>query len=266
MILTQKNGQLEYLTAEGIAAPHCFTTRLGGVSQGHLQSLNIGTSRGDDPENVLENYRRLGNAIGFDIHNLVLSRQTHSDIVYPVTEKDRGAGLFAPHLEECDALITNTPGIALVVFTADCTPILFWDPVTGAVGAAHAGWRGTVSGIAAKTVEAMRACFGSRPEDIRAAIGPNIGACHFETGEDVPRALLEAFGPDMNAFIRPQGEKYYVDLKAVNAWVLRRAGVDKMDISGDCTVCQSHRFWSHRVTQGQRGSQGAVIVCREVWA
>ena len=266
MVITQKKGNLEYLTAEGISAPHCFTTRLGGVSEGYLRSLNLGMSRGDDPENVRKNYAILGEALGFDPKKAVLSRQVHSNIVLPVGEGDWGAGLYTQPLPDCDGLVTNTPGTALVVFTADCTPILFWDPVTGAVGAAHAGWRGTVSGIAAKTVEAMRACFGSRPEDIRAAIGPNIGACHFETGADVPRALLEAFGPDMNAFIRPQGEKYYVDLKAVNAWVLRRAGVNKIDMSGDCTVCQSHRFWSHRVTQGRRGSQGAVIVCGEVWA
>ena len=154
MIQSQTHGQLEYLTAQHLHTPHCFTTRLGGVSRGCLESLNIGTSRGDDPENVLENYRRLGSAIGFDIHSLVLSRQTHSSIVCPVTEKDRGVGLFAPPLPECDALITNTPGLALVVFTADCTPILLWDSATGAVGAAHAGWRGTASGIAARVVEA----------------------------------------------------------------------------------------------------------------
>lgn len=263
MILTQKNGQLEYLTAEGIAAPHCFTTRLGGVSQGHLQSLNIGTSRGDDPENVLENYRRLGNAIGFDIHNLVLSRQTHSDIVYPVTEKDRGAGLFAPHLEECDALITNTPGLALVVFTADCTPILFWDSETGAVGAAHAGWRGTASGIAARVVEAMAREYDSRPENIRAAIGPNIGQCHFETDADVPQAMLAAYGKDAEEWIEARGAKYHLDLKAINRLVLHRAGVEAVEMSSDCTVCQCGRFWSHRVTGGRRGSQGAIIVCRE---
>ena len=266
MVITQKKGNLEYLTAEGISAPHCFTTRLGGVSEGYLRSLNLGMSRGDNPENVRKNYAILGEALGFDPQKAVLSRQVHSNIVLPVGEQNWGAGLYAQPLPDCDGLVTNTPGTALVVFTADCTPILLWDPATGAVGAAHAGWRGTASGIAAKTVEAMGARFGSRPEDIRAAIGPNIGACHFETGADVPRALLEAFGPDMNAFIRPRGEKYYVDLKAVNAWVLRRAGVNKIDISGDCTVCQSHRFWSHRVTQGRRGSQGAVIVCGEVWA
>lgn len=263
MIFSNKIGQLEYLTAEGISAPHCFTTRFGGVSTGYLSSLNIGTSRGDDPANVLENYRRLGTAIGFAPENLVLSRQTHSDIVHVVTEADRGAGLFAPHLDSCDALITNVPGLALVVFTADCTPILLHDPVTGAVGAVHAGWRGTVSAIAARTVEAMTREYGSRPEDIRAAIGPNIAACHFETDADVPQALREAFGSEMEAFIRPAENKFYADLKAVNNWVLHRAGVKHVEVSPICTVCESHRFWSYRVTGSQRGSQGAIIVRRE---
>lgn len=261
MVITQRIGQLEYLTAEGIQAAHCFTTRLGGVSKGSLSSLNIGTSRGDDMGNVLENYRRLGSAVGFDIHNLVLSRQTHSDIVRRVGEAERGAGLFAPPLTGCDALITDVPGLALTVFTADCTPILLSDPITGAVGAIHAGWRGTVAAIAGKTVAAMAAQFGSRPEDIRAAIGPNIGFCHFETDEDVPEALIAAFGPEIRQYIRPAGEKYYSDLKAVNAWVLRRAGVTQIEISSECTVCRSDRFWSHRVTHGDRGSQGAIIVC-----
>ena len=158
--------------------------------------------------------------------------------------------------------MTDVPGLALVVFSADCTPILAYDPVTGAVGAAHAGWRGTVSGIGARMVEAMKKNYGSRPEDIRAAVGPNIGFCHFETHADVPQALREAYGEAMEPFIRTQGEKYLVDLKAVNAWVLRQAGVRQVEVSTACTVCESDRFWSHRVTQGHRGSQGAVIVCR----
>ena len=158
--------------------------------------------------------------------------------------------------------MTDVPGLALVVFSADCTPILAYDPVTGAVGAAHAGWRGTVSGIGARMVEAMAKYYGSRPEDIRAAVGPNIGFCHFETHADVPQALWEAYGEAMEPFIRTQGEKYLVDLKAVNAWVLRQAGVRQVEVSTACTVCESDRFWSHRVTQGHRGSQGAVIVCR----
>ena len=134
-ISTTKIGRLEYLTAEGITAAHCFTTRLGGVSEGYLASLNICTSRGDSREKVLENYRILGQALGFSPEDLVLSRQTHSDIVRIVTKEDRGTGLFLPPFTECDALITNAEGVALVVFTADCTPVLLHDPVTGLVHA-----------------------------------------------------------------------------------------------------------------------------------
>ena len=258
-----QKGALEYLLADGITAPHCFTTRLGGVSRGSLSSLNIGIHRGDIWENVLKNYEILGNALGFDSKNLVLSHQTHTDIVLRVGKEQAGAGLFAPELPECDGLITNEPGIALAVFTADCTPILLHDPVTGAVGAVHAGWRGTAASIAAKAVEAMAREFGCRPENIRAAIGPNIGACCFQTDADVPDAMLEAFGEEAKAFITPKAEKYYVNLKEINALVLRRAGVRHIDISTECTVCQCHRFWSHRVTKGDRGSQGAIIVCKE---
>lgn len=263
MIQTQKIGALEYLTAEEIHTPHCFTTRYGGVSTGYLESLNIGLSRGDQYENVVENYRRLGDALGFDPHKCVLTKQVHSDIVYTAAEKDWGAGLYADALSPCDALVTNVPGTVLTVFTADCTPVLLWDTVTGAVGAAHAGWRGTVSAIAGKTVEAMCRNYGSRPEDIRAAIGPNIGLCHFETDADVPQALRSAFGTGADVYITKTGEKYHTDLKAVNAWILRQYGVSQIEIAEECTVCQSSRFWSHRVTGPLRGSQGAFIVCRE---
>ena len=262
-LCTVKKEALEYLVCPRIASPHCFTTRLGGVSQGHLASLNIGIRRGDDRENVLKNYDILGQALGFDPRKLVLSHQTHTDIVRPVSRQDWGAGLFAPELEECDALITNTPGTALAVFTADCTPILLHDPVTGAVGAVHAGWRGTAAAIAAKTVQAMSRQYGTDPKQIRAAIGPNIGACCFQTDVDVPLAMADAFGDEVKQFLRPAGEKFYVNLKEINALILRRAGVEEIHISTHCTVCQSQRYWSHRVTRGLRGSQGAIIVCGE---
>ena len=261
-IETIKVGTLEYLTAEGITAPHCFTTRFGGVSQGIWESMNIGPSRGDDPEKVVENYRILGDALGFVPEDVVIARQTHSDIVRTVDSRHRGAGLFREKLPECDALITIEPHVTLMVSTADCTPILFHDPVTGAVGAAHAGWRGTASAIGAKTVEAMVKNFGCNPGDIRAAIGPNLSQCHFETDMDVPAAMIAAYGEDIQTFIRQKGEKYYPDLKAINAYALRQAGVRQIEISDSCTWCESHRFWSHRVTKGDRGSQGAVITCK----
>ena len=257
-----KLGQLEILTAEGITAPHCFTTRFGGVSTGALASMNLAIKLDETDENVKRNFEILGAALGFGIDDLVLTRQTHSDIVRTVGREDC-KGCFHRDYPECDALITNQRGVALTVFTADCTPLLFHDPVTGAVGAAHAGWRGTVSAIGVKTVEAMCREFGCKIENIRAAIGPNIGFCHFETDADVPEAMLAAFGEEVRPFIRKAESKYYVNLKEINALILRRAGVQSIEISGDCTMCQPVRFWSHRVTRGLRGSQGAIIVCKE---
>ena len=261
-VITKKFGQLEILTAEGITTPHCFTTRFGGVSEGALSSMNLAIKLDETDEKVRRNFEILGDALGFGISDLVLTRQTHSDIVRVVTRADC-SGCFHRDYPECDALVTNDPGVALTVFTADCTPLLFHDPVTGAVGAAHAGWRGTASAIGPKTVEAMVSHFGCRAEDIRAAIGPNIGFCHFETDADVPEALLAAFGEEIRPFIRYAGNKYFVDLKEINALILRRAGVRHIEISEDCTMCQPDRFWSHRVTRGIRGSQGALIVCKE---
>ena len=261
-IHTIKYGGLEFLTAEGIAVPHCFTTRYGGVSTGYLDSLNIGMHRGDTPENVAENYRILADALDFDVENVVLTRQVHSDIVRVVTKADT-LGLDHHLYPVCDGLVTNDPGTVLTVFTADCTPILLHDPVTGAVGAVHAGWRGTAADIVGNAVRAMVDAFGSQPENIRAAIGPNIGKCCFETGAEVPQAMIDALGSKAMPHIKAVNEKYYVDLKAINALFLQEAGVTKVDISEDCTKCQNQRFWSHRVVGTTRGSQGAMIVCKE---
>ena len=263
-VITKTNNQMEYLCAEGITAAHAFTTRHGGVSTGSQASLNLAFGRGDSMENVEKNLRLLARELGFDPENYVLTRQTHSDIVRVVTAEDR-RGLCHQQYPECDGLVTKEKGLALLVFTADCTPLLFHDPVTGAVGAAHAGWRGTAQDIGGKVVKAMVEAFGTRPEDIRCAIGPNIGLCHFETDADVPAAMAETYGEAAIApYVRRAGEKYYLDIKAINALSLRRAGVKHIEISDACTMCRPDRFWSHRVTKGDRGSQGAVIVCGEV--
>ena len=259
-VITNKVGKLEYLTAEGISVPHCFTTRFGGVSEGYLSSLNLGIHRGDKPENVVNNYEILGEALGFDVENLVFTRQTHTNIVRVVGAQNRGEGLLREVEPECDALVTNTPGVVLAAFTADCTPILLHDPVTGAVGAVHAGWRGTVADIAGNAVRAMVESFGSCPGDIRAAIGPNIGVCCFETHADVPDGVRAVLGEEAEAFIVPDGEKYRVDLKGVNAALLRRVGVTHIEVSTACTACDPDRFWSHRRVGNDRGSLAAIIV------
>jgi YfiH family protein len=148
-----------------------------------------------------------------------------------------------------------------MVFTADCTPILFHDPVTGAVGAAHAGWRGTAQDIAGRVITAMVENFGCDPKNIRAAIGPNLGSCHFATDGDVPNALIGTFGQEALSCIEKREGKFYPDLKAINALALLRRGVTDIEVSESCTWCESDRFWSHRVTRGDRGSQGALITC-----
>ena len=262
-VITKRIGQLEYLTADGISASHCFTTRRGGVSEGILDSMNIAIKEGETRENVQQNLAILAEALDFRLDDLICTRQTHSDIVRVVTKADH-VSIFHRDYPECDGLVTNDPGTALIIYTADCTPLLFHDPITGAVGAAHAGWRGTAQAIGVKTLQAMVDNFGCDPKNVRAAIGPNIGKCCFETDADVPQAIVAAYGSEAEAFIEKRGEKYHLDLKAINALGLRRAGVEQIEISADCTACLPDKYWSHRVTRGQRGSQGALIVCREV--
>lgn len=259
-----RNGALEYLTSallEGTV--HCFSTRYGGVSEGAFSSLNLGTHRGDRPHNVLENYHILGKAVGFNPKNTVFTKQIHSDIVERVGKAECGHGLIVPVAEGCDGLITDEPEVALTVFSADCTPVLLYDPVVGAVGAVHAGWRGTAAAIAAKAACKMVEEFHCQPENLRAAIGPCISACCFATDADVPEAMLAAFGAEAEQMICSADEKYYVNLKELNALALRRVGVKKIDIAPQCTACEPERFWSHRRVGNHRGSLAAIIMLKE---
>jgi len=248
------------LSAAGI--PHAFTTRLGGVSTGIFASLNLGANRGDDPARVRENYGRVCGALGVDMGGLVFSSQVHGDVVRRVTAADRGKGLDRRVDYDADGLITDEPGVTLVVFGADCLTVLLCDPVRRVIAAVHAGWRGTALGIAARAVESMIRDYGCRPEDIMAALGPCISKCCFEVGEEVPQAMTAALGEEALPYITEQGGgKYRVDLKGLNALWLNRSGIltTKIDISPDCTMCRPDKYWSHRYTKGERGSQAALI-------
>ena len=258
-----KKGNLEYLSSSLLEeTAHCFSTRYGGVSQGHFASLNLGVHRGDSPENVHQNYGILGQAVGFDPAHTVFTKQIHSDLIERVGRDQWGRGLLREVEEGCDGLVTNEPLTALTVFSADCTPVLLYDPVQKAIGAVHAGWRGTAMKIAAKAVLKMTEEFGSRPEDIHAAIGPCIGQCCFETHNDVPDAMLASYGEAAKGCICAVGEKFRVDLKGLNALSLRELGVTRIDIAADCTACAPHRFWSHRRVGNERGSLAAVIMLK----
>ena len=238
---------------------HGFSTRRGGVSPAPWDTLNLGPGRGDAPENVEENYRRFFAALDMDSAYPVLSRQVHRDDVRLCTAADAGKGLIRDRDYDADALITAEKGLPLVVFSADCGTILLYDPVQEAIGAVHAGWRGVASGLAAKTVRRMQETFGTEPGDLLAATGPSIGACCFETDDDVPEAMRRAMGAAAEPYMVRRGEKWHIDLKGINALWLRQAGVQRIDVCPDCTGCHPERWWSHRKMGDRRGAQAALI-------
>jgi len=259
-IVTRKSGDLIYLTDKQIPVPHAFTTRLGGVSQGIYESLNLGMALGDDPAAVTENYDRITAILGTKREQMVFSRQVHGDTVRVVGKADYFKDISHP-FEEGDALVTIEPDVTLAVFTADCIPILLWDAHTGAVSAIHAGWRSTVLDIAGKAVEKL-CTMASYPKYIRAAIGPGIGSCCFETGSEVAIAVRKVLGHEAEPCITDKDAgKSLVDLKEVNRRLLIRAGLspDRITVSDYCTMCNPDLFWSHRVTEGKRGVQAAII-------
>lgn len=265
MTQLQHNG-VTFLAADGFRAAggvaHGFSTRIGGISEGIFASLNLGTARGDDPERVRENYRLFCAAIGTDVNRLVTTSQVHGNVIRTAAASDIKTDLFRPNNYECDGLITDQPGLALTIYSADCIPVLLYDPVRRVIAAVHAGWRGTAQDIAGKAVRKMHQDYNCQPENILAAIGPGISQCCFETHADVPDAMTDALGDLVKPHILClKNGKYKVDLKGINATLLTRAGVtaDHIEVSAHCTACLHETYWSHRVTQGQRGSQAAMI-------
>ena len=254
---THTQGSLVFLTSPLLTGVrHGFSTRRGGVSPAPWDSLNLGPGRGDGPVCLMENYRRFCAAIGTEPERTVLSQQVHETTVRLCTAADAGKGLLRERDYTADALITKERGLALTVFSADCGILLLHDPVHDTVGAVHAGWRGCAGGIVEKAVGAMASHFGSRPEDLRVAVGPCIGPCCFETDGDVP-AAMEAAAP----YLEQRGAKWHVDLAGLNRLWLLRAGVrpEHIDLCGLCTVCHPELFWSHRKMGQARGLQCAMI-------
>lgn len=265
-IVEQTQNGVTFYSADGITAAggvaHGFSTRLGGVSEGMWASLNLGVSRGDDPDHVRENYRRFFAAIGGSEQRLAMSNQVHGAAVRTITTADLHDDPYGKVAYEADGLMTDLPGAALVVYSADCIPILFYDPVRRCVAAVHAGWRGTAAGIATAAVDRMKNVYGCRPEDILAAIGPGICPDCFETHEDVPNAMTSALGTGVLHHIRiKENGKFAVDLKAINAMRLEHAGLDPehIAVSSLCTSCNPDKFWSHRKLGTNRGSMAAAI-------
>ena len=264
--ITHEQNNLVWLTSSLFTqVTHAFSTRKGGVSAPPWDSLNLGVGRGDEDAAVLENYRRFCSAVGTDMNRAVLSKQVHEATVRLCTAADAGKGLFSERNYTADALITNERNLPLVVFSADCGIILLHDPIHGAVGAVHAGWRGCAAGILEKTVQSMTAAFGSRPKDLLAAIGPCIGQCCFETDRDVPAAMRTALGSDADSYLESRGAKWHVDLAGLNRQWLLRSGLtpEHVEVCGLCTACRPDLFWSHRKMGDARGAQIAMISLSE---
>jgi YfiH family protein len=234
------------LTLPGVK--HGWPTRAGGVSPGKRASLNLGLRWGDTPENVEENRRRVAASAGYDPARLQVTKHVHGVNVWVVGDP-------APSPPEFDALVTDRPGEVLGAFAADCIPMLFADSVRRVVGAAHAGWRGTVGGVAVNTVNTMRDRFGSKPEDIRAALGPSIGPCCFEVGDEVVAEFTRAIGSDVPGLVVAGPKKAHVDLRVATRTLLERAGLrpEHIDDRPPCTRCDdAGRFFSFR-RDGQEG-------------
>ena len=266
-----RNGETVYLTFPSFTdvpfVRHAFSTRLGGISKNEFSSMNLAFGRGDSDENVRENYRRFCRAAGFEVNSLVASAQDHHTVIRRVGRAQRGIGIWKPQDQaSVDGMITNEPGVTLVIRTADCVPIFLLDPEKQAIGLVHAGWRGTVGEIGAKAVAAMVKEFGSRPSDLLAAVGPSIGPCCFEVDRPVRDrfAGLTELGPE--AFIHSdKNGKYHIDLWETNRRILEKAGIrpERISIGGVCTKCNAEWLFSHRATGGKRGGLAAFLELKE---
>lgn len=242
---------------------HAFSTRLGGVSAGEFTSMNMAFNRGDNPENVTENYKRICKSAGFDFDSLTASAQDHNTFVRAVTSENKGVGIYKPRdLQSVDALITNEKGVTLVTYYADCTPLFFVDTKQKAIGLAHAGWRGTVGRIGEKVVNKMTELYGTNPADIVAAIGPAISVCCYEVDKPCADNFYALSDLDSSRFVFPKDNgKYMIDLLETNRQILEAAGVknENITVSDVCTNCNSELLWSHRATKGKRGTMSAFL-------
>ena len=270
MINKTKNGvtYMAFESFEKAGVKHGFSTRLGGVSEGVFSSLNLRFERGDEEENVRENFKRIAAAIGISYENMCFSKQTHTTNVVIVDKSMAGNGIVRPNVfNDVDGLITNEKDLPLVTFHADCVPLFFYDPVCKVVAAAHSGWRGTVGKIGKVVIEKMNENFGSNPADIICGIGPSICKDCYEVSKDVADAFKSSFGEDYDKILRPSTfnpddeNKFMLDLWEACKLALLEAGVkeEHIEVTDYCTRCNPELFYSHRVMGNERGSMAAFI-------
>ena len=246
---------------------HGFSGRLGGVSEKPWDSLNMGLHVEDAPEAVLENRRRFLRALDLKAELAVSPEQVHGTEVYQVRDEDKGRGAlaYAEAIPRTDALITDVPGVPLLLCFADCVPLIFYDEEHHAIGAAHAGWKGTVGGVAGNTVSAMQRAFGTEPDKLLAGIGPAIGPCCYEVGEEVEAQFREIWPRHADKLFSMQEGRRKLDLWEANRQQLLSAGLPAANIecAETCTACQHKWFFSYRADGGRTGRLAAVIALKE---
>ncbi len=253
----ERNGLAWYsFESPGHSLCTALLTRQGGVSRGALASLNLGGTVGDDPAAVAENHRRVCQTFSISREQIVSPHQVHGCHVARVGPAEGGAIIPAT-----DALITAEPGVALLLRFADCTPVLFYDPVHNAAALAHAGWRGAAAGIVTETIRALREAFGSRPEELWAGVGPAIGPEHYAVGSEVITAIQATLPREMKVTKQCEGQ-HYLDLPGAVAAQLEAAGVGLIEQSGLYTAGHTDEWYSHRAEKGNTGRFGVLVMLR----
>lgn len=245
------------LLAQSEIAQGIFTRR-GGISPHPWRSLNLGGTVGDARENVVENRKRIFDLVEQPVESIFDSWQVHGSRVVCTNEP---RPLESKHIQ-ADAILTDAPRVTLFMRFADCVPIFLYDPVKRVIGIAHAGWLGTINGIAEKVVRTMMARYGCSPADIRAGIGPSIGVDHYPVGQDLTAATMRAFGERANQILMEKDGKTHLDLWAANRLSLQAAGVKQIEIAGVCTACNLDDWYSHRGENGKTGRFGALLALR----
>lgn len=281
--ILKRKGEISYLEFPVLTKfpfiTHGFSTREGGVSEDYLGTMNLSYSRGDNPENVDENFRRICDTLGIDIRDLVLSDQVHDIVVKRVGKNEcQGENLREKKLAGIDGLITNEQKVVLCTSYADCVPLYFVDKKHKAIGHSHSGWRGTVGKIGAVTVRKMKEEFETKPEDLVVVIGPSICQSCYEVSQDVADAFLDFVDVETIAKVQDiekekieswilavcipsGGKKYHLDLWLANKLILMEAGVpeENISISCVCTCCNSELLYSHRASCGKRGNLAGFL-------
>lgn len=242
---------------------HGFSTRMGGVSTGHLASMNLGHGRGDSEENIIKNHEIMANAIGFDAKNIVASRQTHTTNIKIVSKEDIGKGIYKDRdYDNIDGMITNEKEIVLTTYYADCVPLYIVDKKNKAIGLSHSGRRGTVGRIGKVTLEQMAKEYGTNPKDVIVCIGPSICKECYEISEDVAMEFIKEFPEHTDDILQNKGNgKYMLDLWSCNKFIFKECGVleENIHLPDVCTCCNYPVMFSHRATNGQRGNLAAFL-------